>query len=95
MGGEENERNVKSTALPLLTVEVISTPPVTRRGQNAPVHVFLNHCVAAIEWNVLCTPGTGVSVGVQVPCRRFTLMSHKLHENNYESKARASPRGEV
>ena len=43
----------------------------------------------------LCTPGMGVSVGVQVPCRRFTLMSHKLHENNYESKARASPRGGV
>jgi hypothetical protein len=43
----------------------------------------------------LCTPGMGVSVGVQVPCRRFTFMSRKIHEDNYESKARASPRGGV
>ena len=43
----------------------------------------------------LCTPGMGVSVGVQVPCRRFTFMSHTIHEDNYESKARASPRGGV
>src|SRR5262249_60550691 len=28
--------------------------------------------------------------GVQVPCRRFTLMGSKIHENNYQSKARAS-----
>jgi len=39
----------------------------------------------------LCTPGMGVSVGVQVPCRRFTFMDRKIHEDNYESKARASP----
>ena len=43
----------------------------------------------------LCTPGMGVSVGVQVPCRRFTFMSRKIPEDNYQSKARASPRGEV
>ena len=48
--------------------------------------------VGCSEW---CTPGMGVSVGVQVPCRRFTFMSRKIHEANYESKARASPRGEV
>jgi len=40
---------------------------------------------------VWCTPGMGVSVGVQVPCRRFTFMSRKIPEENYESKARASP----
>ena len=40
---------------------------------------------------VRCTPGMGVSVGVQVPCRRFTFMSASIHEANYESKARASP----
>jgi len=33
----------------------------------------------------------GVSVRVQVPCRRFTLMSNKIPEDNYASKARASP----
>jgi len=38
-----------------------------------------------------CTPGMGVSVGVEVPCRRFTFMSASIHEDNYESKARASP----
>jgi len=43
----------------------------------------------------VCTPGMGVSVGVEVPCRRFTFMSRKVHEDNYESKARASLRGEV
>jgi hypothetical protein len=43
----------------------------------------------------LGTPGMGVSVGVQAPCRRFTFMSRKIPEANYESKARASPRGEV
>src|SRR5262245_24549982 len=37
----------------------------------------------------------GVSVGVEVPCRRCTFMNRKIHEDNYESKARASPRGEV
>ena len=42
-----------------------------------------------------CTPGMGVSVGVEVPCRRFTFMDRKIHEDNYESKARASPRGGV
>ncbi len=43
----------------------------------------------------MCTPGMGVSVGVQVPGRRFTFMRRKIHEENYQSKARASPRGEV
>jgi hypothetical protein len=37
----------------------------------------------------------GVSVGVEVPGRRFTFMSRKIHEANYQSKARASPRGGV
>jgi hypothetical protein len=37
------------------------------------------------------TPGMGVSVGVEVPGRRFTFMSESIHEDNYESKARASP----
>ena len=48
--------------------------------------------VTCTEW---CTPGMGVSVGVQVPCRRFTFMYRKIPEDNYESKARASPRGGV
>ena len=44
-----------------------------------------------MRWGDWCTPGMGVSVGVQVPCRRFTFMSRKIPEENYESKARASP----
>jgi len=44
---------------------------------------------------VLCTPGMGVSVGVQVPCRRFTFMNRRRQEDNYKSKARASPQGGV
>jgi hypothetical protein len=49
----------------------------------------------AVSSRPLCTPGMGVSVGVEVPCRRFTFMNRKIHEDNYESKARASPRGGV
>ena len=44
-----------------------------------------------VRSTALCTPGMGVSVGVQVPCRRFSFMSRKIPEENYESKARASP----
>src|SRR5712692_446090 len=51
--------------------------------------------IGALRCSAWCTPGMGVSVGVQVPCRRFTFMSRKIHEDNYESKARASPRGGV
>ena len=39
----------------------------------------------------MCTPGMGVSVGVEVPCRRFTFRSKSIQEDNYGSKARASP----
>jgi len=49
----------------------------------------------SVRCNCRCTPGMGVSVGVEVPCRRFTFMSASIQEENYESKARASPRGEV
>jgi hypothetical protein len=34
-------------------------------------------------------------VGVEVPCRRFTVMSASIQDVNYEAKARASPGGEV
>src|SRR5262245_19997425 len=72
---------------------------------NAPAHRELpetspftfsgNRSRAARRWRAWCTPGMGVSVGVQIPCRRFTFMHCKIHEANYESKARASPRGGV
>jgi len=50
---------------------------------------------AGVRWSAWCTPGMGVRVGVEVPCRRFTFMNRKIPEENYESKARASPRGGV
>jgi len=49
----------------------------------------------SVRSNGWCTPGRGVSVGVEVPCRRVTFMSASIPEDNYESKARASPRGGV
>ncbi len=61
-------------------------PPESR-----PVRFIPNRKRAAIRCNGLCTPGMGVSVGVQVPCRRFTVMSESIPEDNSESKARASP----
>jgi len=60
-------------------------------AQPCPFRFSRNRKRAAIRCSGLCTPGMGVSVGVQVPCRRFTLMSRKIHEDNYKSKARASP----
>jgi len=61
------------------------------------VQRFSFHPRASVARRVkaLCTPGMGVSVGVQVPCRRFTFMGKSTHEDNYKSKARASPRDEV
>ena len=56
-----------------------------------PFTFILNRHRGRVTWSGWCTPGMGVSVGVQVPCRRFTFMSRKIPEENYESKARASP----
>ena len=56
-----------------------------------PFKFIPNRKRAAVTSTALCTPGMGVSVGVEVPCRRFTFMDRKIHEDNYESKARASP----
>ena len=67
----------------------------TASGQTVHFQIQQSPNMAAMRWRGWCTPGMGVSVGVQVPCRRFTFMSHTIHEANYESKARASPRGEV
>jgi hypothetical protein len=41
---------------------------------------------AAVRYTVWRTPGRGVSVGVQVPCRRFIFTQRTIHEDNYESK---------
>jgi len=78
-----------------LRPRVAITPPITCRRPAAAVRFKQVRKRAAVRWNGLCTPGMGVSVGVEVPCRRFTFMNRKIHEDNYESKARASPRGGV
>ena len=78
-----------------MTAEVISTTALSASGPDGSFQLKQSRHRAAMRWRARCTPGMGVSVGVQVPCRRFTLMSHKIHENTYESKARASPGGEV
>src|SRR6266571_4354839 len=39
LGGEEGERDLTPPALPLLTAEVISTPPLTCRCPNEIVHI--------------------------------------------------------
>jgi hypothetical protein len=62
------------------------------RGEPPPT-AGAERTLLAVGSSALCTPGMGVSVGVQVPWRRFTFMYRKIPEDNYASKARAAPRG--
>ena len=69
--------------------------PSAARPRPQPFEFTRNRNRGRVRWRALCTPGMGVSVGVEVPCKRFTFMDRKIPEDNYKSKARASPRGEV
>ena len=78
-----------------LRPRVAVTPKLTCHRLNGTSRSRQIRKRAVVRCSALCTPGMGVSVGVEVPCRRFTFMNRKIHEANYESKARASPRGGV
>jgi len=44
-----------------------------------------------VRSNLWCTPGMGVSVWGASPLSEVPLMGNRIHEDNYGSKARASP----
>ena len=54
------------------------TPPRTASGPQRSLSASAESATwprcGGADW---CTPGMGVSVGVQVPCRRFTFMESK------------------
>src|SRR5262245_32311877 len=81
----ERQRGAHYLKVPVfVNGEVHRPPPPVQRSSSVATRSGV-HC------NRWCTPGMGMSVGVQVPGRRFTFMKPAWHEDNYESKARASP----
>jgi len=83
--------SIKLSLLKVIRLLYQLTLPVSGRRPNVAVQFKQIRTRAAVTSTGWCTPGMGVSVGVQVPCRRFTFMQCKIHEDNYESKAKASP----